>query len=290
MIRMGRTEDRTLADDRLLDTRRAFDSVAAIYDGPLGNNAAVQFMRSELLREVQGIVQPRSLLLDIGCGTGLDAVFLANRGYRVIAVDPSPEMVRRTQERVEQSRLEDRVAVHLLDAHQLHRLQPLQIDALYSNLGALNCELHPPTLSLCAALLRPGGHAILSTMPRITPWEIIYFLLRRGDLRRAFLRISRDPVPVPLNGHTVWTRYLSPHEVVTAFGDAFDLVSHRSLLLTAPPPYMETLWKRFPRACRRATRLDGVLGRAPLLRSAGDHSLIVLRRRGRPALFERTGA
>ncbi len=33
---------------RLLDTQRAFDSVAADYDGPRGNNALIQRMRQTL--------------------------------------------------------------------------------------------------------------------------------------------------------------------------------------------------------------------------------------------------
>ena len=36
---------------QLLDTKRAFDSVAADYDGPTGNNALIQAMRSPEVRE-----------------------------------------------------------------------------------------------------------------------------------------------------------------------------------------------------------------------------------------------
>ncbi|TQT87338.1 SAM-dependent methyltransferase, partial [Xanthomonas perforans] len=38
----------TVAPEQLLETQRAFDSVAPDYDGPRGNNALIQRMRTTL--------------------------------------------------------------------------------------------------------------------------------------------------------------------------------------------------------------------------------------------------
>jgi ubiquinone/menaquinone biosynthesis C-methylase UbiE len=281
VIRPVLNDDGEAADTRLLETRRAFDAVADRYDGPLGNNAAIQTMRDALIREVQRRVPAGSLLLDLGCGTGIDAVSLAAQGHRVIAIDWSPAMVQRTRDRARASGLSDRISVRLLGLHELAALQPLHVDAVYSDLGALNCALEPSVLAVCESLVRPHGFVVASTMTRLCPWEIAVHLLK-GDSRRAFIRASRDAVPVPLGGETVWTRYLSPREFMAAFGPGFELVSRRALLLTAPPPYMEHVWTRFPRVCRTALRIDSALGRLPILRDMGDHALIVLHRRGRP--------
>jgi ubiquinone/menaquinone biosynthesis C-methylase UbiE len=281
VIRAARDGDREDAGERLLQTRKAFDAVADRYDGPLGNNAAIQTMRDALIREVQRRVAPGSLLLDLGCGTGIDAVSLAAQGHRVVAVDWSPAMLQRTRERARAHGVSDRISVRLLGLHELTTLQPLHVDAVYSDLGALNCALDPSVLSVCESLVRPHGFVIASTLPHLCPWEVAIHLLKR-DPSRAFVRLSRDAVPVPLGGEMVWTRYLSPREVVAAFGSGFDLISRRALLLTAPPPYMERLWTRFPRVCATARHIDSVLGQLPVLRDMGDHSLVVLRRRGRP--------
>lgn len=40
---------------------------------------------------------PGARVLDVGCGTGGHAALLAERGYDVTAIDPSPEMARRAQ-------------------------------------------------------------------------------------------------------------------------------------------------------------------------------------------------
>ena len=78
-------------DSQLLDTQRAFDSVAADYDGPKGNNALIQRMRATVWRTLTEACWPGTRLLDLGCGTGIDAIELARRGYAVLATDWSPQ-------------------------------------------------------------------------------------------------------------------------------------------------------------------------------------------------------
>src|ERR1700685_1845239 len=87
------------AVQRLRDTQQAFDSVAADYDGPRGNNALIQDMRLEMWRALDAAFPKRSRLIDLGCGTGLDAARMAHLGHRVVATDWSPHMVQRTRAR-----------------------------------------------------------------------------------------------------------------------------------------------------------------------------------------------
>src|SRR3546814_21194443 len=68
---------------QLRETRHAFDSVAADYDGPRGNNVLIQRMRRTLWEVVHRELTSGSRLLDLGCGTGIDALPFANRGYPV---------------------------------------------------------------------------------------------------------------------------------------------------------------------------------------------------------------
>src|SRR5215468_9785024 len=95
--------------EQLHDTQEAFDSVAADYDGERGNNALIQDMRMEMWRWLDSTFPPGSRLLDLGCGTGLDAVRMAQHGHFVTATDWSPAMVRRTEERAGRAQLSGRV-------------------------------------------------------------------------------------------------------------------------------------------------------------------------------------
>jgi len=58
---------------------------------------------------------PIKRILDLGCGTGAHAVLLAQRGYEVVGVDRSPEMLHRARERDNSTsyRLGDRTTLGL---------------------------------------------------------------------------------------------------------------------------------------------------------------------------------
>jgi SAM-dependent methyltransferase len=265
----------------LEDTRAAFDSVAADYDGPRGNNALIQDMRAEVWRWLDRTFAPGSELLDLGCGTGLDACRLARCGHRVTATDFSPRMIERTRERAERERLGDRVRTIGVGAHELSRLAGRErFDGAYSDLGALNCIPDLTRTSReCARLLKPGGALVLAVIGRLCPWEIAHYLIR-GRLRRATVRFRRGCVPVGLNGRIVWTRYYTPRELHRAFEEEFRLVHHRGLCVFAPPPYLSAVRERWPRTYERLWRLDRRAAGWPIVRAAGDHFLMVMRRRG----------
>jgi SAM-dependent methyltransferase len=267
---------------RLGDTRRAFDSVAADYDGPRGNNSLIQDMRAEMWHWLDRVFTGSSRLLDIGCGTGLDAVRMAQRGHHVVATDWSTEMVARTAARARQEAVAKRIQALAVGAHELERLEPGAagtFDGAYSNLGPLNCVPDlTEVVSGCARLLKPGGALVFSVIGRVCPWEVAHYL-RRRRWARVRVRFARDVVPVGLNRQTVWTRYYSPREFYRAFQDEFTLVHHRGLCLFAPPPYLATVRERHPRGYERLWRIDRRVAGWPMLRSMGDHFLIVMKKR-----------
>lgn len=267
--------------EQLAETREAFDSVAALYDGPLGNNTLVQSVRARTLKAVTRSVPAGAALLDLGCGTGLDAVALGRTGYQVTAIDWSPEMVRRTRERVAQAGLDGVVAVHHLGIQEVDRLPIGTFDGAYSDLGSLNCvpDLASAAWSI-AARLRPAGALVASVIGRVCPWELGIFALK-GQLRRARVRATSGGVAVPLNNRTVWTSYYTPSQFRAAFGPAgFRLQSLRSLGLLVPPPYMLAFAQRHPRAVAWLQGLEDRVASWPGLRGWGDHFLIVMRRDG----------
>ncbi|AJC47462.1 class I SAM-dependent methyltransferase [Xanthomonas sacchari] len=268
----------TLDPVRLLDTQRAFDSVAADYDGPRGNNALIQRMRTTLWDTVATQLPVGSRLVDLGCGTGLDAHAFAQRGYRVLATDWSPQMVERTRARAQDPSLRGRLSVAHVGIQQLDLLDG-EFDGMYSNFGPLNCAPDLPEVARhCARLLRRDGRLVFSVIGRLCPWELGHYLLR-GRLRRAAVRAARGATAVGMNGHTIWTWYYFPREFYRAFAPHFALESYRALSLCLPPPYLVDHYQRHPRLGEALGRLDDRIGGWPLLRDMGDHFLIVLRKR-----------
>jgi SAM-dependent methyltransferase len=265
--------------ERLVDTQVAFDGVAGDYDGPRGNNALIQQMRRTMWKAITATFSRNAVLVDLGCGTGLDAAYLGGRGFRVVAMDWSSEMVRQTLTRIRREGLEDQVSVRHLGIQDLTSLDAGPFDGMYSNLGALNCVPDlGPVARACARLLRPGGCLIVSVIGRYCPWEGAFYLLK-GRPARALVRLRRGMIPVGLSDGTVWTRYYAPREFYQHFEEAFALSRYCAMGLFAPPPYLIALHRKAKPLCSALARLDDRLGGLPLLRNAGDHFLMVLKKR-----------
>lgn len=266
-------------EQRFQDTGQAFDSVAPEYDGPLGNNRLVQHMREVLWHTVEGQTKVGAHLLDLGCGTGLDAVYFAQKGYRVTAIDWSAGMVAQTLKRQERSGVGQRLTAIRLGIQEIDHLAGDTYDLIYSNLGALNCL---PDLAgiaqACASLLRSGGCLVFSVIGRICPWELAYYGAR-ANWRRAGVRFSKGQVPVGLNGHTAWTRYYTPVEFYRSFHSHFEWRACRALNLFLPPPYLAHFIERHSSLMRSLAWLDEHMGGLPVLNQTGDHFMLEMVRR-----------
>jgi SAM-dependent methyltransferase len=272
--------DSAMQSAQLEATRAAFDSVAADYDGPRGNNELIQRMRHEVWRLLEDTFIQRGHLLDLGCGTGLDAVRMAEQGHRVTAADWSPRMVERTSERAARERVKDRVQTLTVGAHELGRLAGAEVfDGAYSNFGALNCVPELAQVAReCARLLRPGGALVFSVIGRVCPWEVAHYLLR-GQWARVKVRYARGVVRVGMNRQDVYTRYYTPREFFEPFAPHFTRRDYRGLCVFAPPPYLTSVRERHPHWYDWSWRIDRRIAGWPLLRDFGDHFVIVMIKR-----------
>ncbi len=261
------------------ETTAAFDAHAAHYDAIVEPNLLLKTMRAALWTEVERRVPPPARLLDLGCGTGLDAVHLAGRGYQVTAIDASREMVAQTRACITAAHRQDHVRAEELGVHELARMDVSPFDAIYSDLGPLNCVQDLSAVAReCARLLKPGGLMVLSVMARLCPWEMLYFGMR-GDFQQARRRWSRAMVPVNLEKGVVWTRYYAPREFLESFADEFQLAGYRALNLFLPPPYLLRWYQRAGILMKPLGWLDAHCSALPLLRDAGDHFLMTLQKR-----------
>ena len=165
-------------------------------------------------------------------------------------------------------------------AHELRRLEgDGTFDGAYSDLGPLNCVPDLTDVSrACARLLKPGGALVFTVVGRVCPWEIAHYAWR-WNWSRVTIRFARNVVPVGMNKRTIWTRYYTPREFYRGFERDFTLEHYRGLCVFAPPPYLTGVRERHSRVYELLWRIDRRTAGWPLLRSIGDHFLIVMTKR-----------
>jgi len=71
----------------------AFDRVAASYDDSFTRTVIGQAQRKQVWKRLLKAFAPGDRILELNCGTGEDARFLAIRGRRIVACDGSAEMI-----------------------------------------------------------------------------------------------------------------------------------------------------------------------------------------------------
>ncbi len=57
-------------------------------------------MRNLLWERYARLFRPGDAVLDVGCGTGIDALFLARSAVRVVGIDASPSMIAQARARL----------------------------------------------------------------------------------------------------------------------------------------------------------------------------------------------
>ena len=124
-------------------------------------------------------------VVDVGCGTGENALFLASRGHGVVGVDFAAEAIARARAKALDRRLAAEFVVG--DALDLARLGREFDTAL--DVGLFHClqpEERRPYAASLHAVLRPGGRAFLLCWSTRNPFGIGPGRIAARDIRAAF--------------------------------------------------------------------------------------------------------
>jgi ubiquinone/menaquinone biosynthesis C-methylase UbiE len=245
-------------------TTTAFDTLASRYDDLWTRSAVGRSQRAAVWRHIDPLFRPGDAVLDLGCGTGEDALHLMDAGMKVRAIDSSGEMVRIARRRG--------VEAYILPIERINEIEG-QFDGILSNFGALNCVASMDFLrEPLARLVRPGGYLVICLIGRFCLWETASYLLH-GQPRKAIRRWSGKSVSSSL-GLTVY--YPSLKQTRFAFAPDFELLQWSGIGLVVPPSYVGGLP---PRIIEAFQALDRRVSHLPLLRSAADHRLFTFIRK-----------
>jgi ubiquinone/menaquinone biosynthesis C-methylase UbiE len=254
----------------------AFDNVAELFD-ELYENEITRRIRQQVYNAIESLIPQGSSILDINCGTGIDAIALAQQGYIVVGIDIAPKMVERSVAKAAREGLEN-AKFYAGSFERLTETVTGQYDLVLSNFGGLNCvsSLHG-VADQVARVTKPGGHFVAVVMPPFCLWEMVAGLARL-NVKAAFRRLHKNVAATGFRGKTFTVYYHSSRGFAAAFSRSFTVETVRGLNIISPPPHATRFVARFPGFSRRLERIEPAISSLPLLRSMGDHFVIVLRR------------
>lgn len=255
----------------------AFSRTAEKYDSFADDHPHLTRMREKVYDHISRHVPHGARILELNAGTGTDAVALAQRGYHVHATDIAPGMLTRLQEKVTRLELEKQITFQQCSFTNLCDVQGAPFDAVFSDLGGLNCipDL-TPVIEQLPHVLKPGGLVTWVLMPPVCLWEMAEVF--RGNFRLAFRRLSKNGARSHLEGLYFDIYYFTPRKVLEWFGADNSLVALDGLSVITPTAESKNLAKQAPRLYRALSWFDDRLSSLRPWREWGDFYILSVRR------------
>ncbi len=260
----------------------AFDSASEEYDFTISHNYINTWIRKRSIRELLNLAKPGDTLLEVGCGTGAEAIQISRYVSKIIATDISDKMIEILTKKVEARGLSGIIVPRQVRAADISEVAELAVgdkfDLAYSFNGALNSE---PELDRfvngLSLVLVAGGYFICSVRNS--------FCLSEALSHAAVLQFEKmaprkkQPVMVSVGGMDIPAFYYPPAVFLRFFSTKFDLKKLFGLPAFLPPAYLSDYYIKFKNVASLLEKFEWVLGGHFPFNRVGDQSLFVFQKR-----------
>jgi len=265
-----------------VDAATAYDAYANRYDALLSENLINAYMRKVMMAYQEETFHPGERLLELGCGTGDEALALAAHGCEIVAIDPSAEMIAWARQKAARHPFGSRVSFRVGYARELSALIPSSedggFDGGYSSFALSYEEDLSRVVDALARLIRPGGMFLAALMNRVCGAECT---IAMASLHPSLAgRRLRDRTTHKVGTVQTWVHCRTPREIGQAFRPGFEVVRRRGLPVLLPPHYTNRPLRRWPALVDAIEKIDLRAVGWPIFRDVGDHSVLWMRRHG----------
>ncbi|MBI3578417.1 MAG: methyltransferase domain-containing protein [Ignavibacteriales bacterium] len=259
------------------EVAEAFNAISKVFDVTF-ENEITRRLRSKIYYEVEQLLPPGASILDINCGTGIDALHFAAQGYNTTGVDISEKMLKVAQRKV---KTDNRPLCKFYQG-SFEALPPDitgKYDMVFSNFGGLNCTNNLGTVAEeLARVVKPSGFFVGIIMPPFSLWETCAYFLR-GKIQQAFRRLNPQTQATGFSDKTFTVYYHSPAKIALALAPYLRVEQIVGLNIISPPPHAVRFSRRWPRLSDFLNRLDETIETLPIVRAAGDHYIVIAKKR-----------
>jgi SAM-dependent methyltransferase len=257
----------------------AFDKAASSYDQDFTETPIGILQRKRVLRYLYPLLDKKHSVLEVNCGTGQDAIWMAPHVRSVLATDISEEMVKVARAKATAAGTNNtRFEVH--DLRNLHPALKEKYDLVLSDFGGFNCltreELSEFAVNI-APQLNEKARLVLVIMGKHCFIENLWFRLRRDA--RVNRRATTQGVAATVGSQKLITWYYSPNEVTHVFKSSFNVKLIRPIGLFIPPSFLNGFFAKRKWLLKLCWLAECVFGNLQILADYADHYLIVLEKR-----------
>jgi len=261
----------------------AFNVLAGTYDAAFTESLIGHAQRRVSHKWLQPLLawEPCMQLLEINCGTGTDAFWMANHGHSVIATDGSPAMIDKAQQKTVVINLSGKPDFQTCAFDALHAtFQNQQFDAIVSNFAGLNCVSPADMKKLSTqlqSLIRPGGYLAVVLFGKYCFWDSFYHLLK-GQPRQAFRRWTNKEVLVELSPGIQQPVYYYSVKAFKRLLSPMQLIEKKPVGVCIPPSWLEAYMQQHPSLFHSLVQWEETLGSSSLVTSLADHAFLLFKK------------
>ncbi|GAA3932215.1 methyltransferase domain-containing protein [Chitinophaga oryziterrae] len=263
------------SNDQLVS--QAFSLQSAVFDKLNNENKLTAHLRAIYREEVMKQAKEQSRFLELNCGTGIDTLFFANQGFRLLSTDIAAGMLNELDRKIREHHLEDVINTRQCSFNELNNLGNQQFDYIISNFGGLNCTGKlDQVLDQLKTFLTEKGKATLVIMPVVSPWELIMAL--KGDFKTAFRRFKKDAT-AHIEGVHFSLRYYNPSYIKRHLKSDFDVLTLKGIYFAVPPEFYQGFIERYPRLYKFLQKVERRLSNYFPFNIFCDHYLITIQKK-----------
>lgn len=257
---------------------QAFDIYAKDYDAHFTNSLIGKAQRLQVYHQLKKHLSFNSKkVLEINCGTGEDAVWMARQGASVLATDVSEGMLDITQQKI----TDLDVKTKQLKSQEIGHLAPEEFHIIFSNFGGLNCLSEKELLDLkngCVQLQNTSDQLAFVIMGTQCRWERFYYNQKK-DPAKANRRLNKAGTETVIDGNHFKTYYYSPEEIILLFKERYRHIATKPIGLFVPPSYLEHYVKKRKALFGLLKFSDALFRNFSFLANHADHYLIIFEKK-----------
>lgn len=261
-----------------------FDHLAESYDDTFTHTQIGRWLRGRVHARLNTLFRAGDHVLELGCGTGEDALHLAGQGIFVVATDASPAMLAITRSKAHENPF---LEVELLDLNSLpaEAPRPSNISAdwpgyagIFSDFGAVNVMPDMRALAFwLSSQLAPGGVVAIGVMGRFCLWEMLWHSLHL-DFRTAFRRV-RGHATFNAGASPITIYYPTLRQLKRDFSPSFTITHIESVGLFLPPSDVYRVIEKRPSLLNLLMNLEKRYSRRRSLVRFADHYWIEFKKK-----------